>query len=144
MFKADYYDGIRPQPQTVSVHIDGQTLVLTNQGQTQRFAVKDCDIQTQFGKGNSKRIIDLPDGSRLESADPDMAICLASVVTQRSRALHFLENHKWSIVLALLGVVFASYVFLTQGIPLLAEGVARALPASVEQKNGQRGTSHFR
>lgn len=140
MFKADYYDGIHPQAQTVRVDIDGQTLVLTNQGQTQRFAVKDCDIQTQFGTGKSaqnKRIIDLPDGSRLESADPDMPICLASVVSQHSRALYFLENHKWSIVLALLGVVFASYVFLTQGIPLLAEGVARTLPASVEQKMGK-------
>ena len=137
MFSADYYDGIHPQAQRVSVDMDGQTLVLTNQDQTQRFAVKDCEIQTQFGKGQNKRIVDLPDGSRLESVDPDLAICLASVATQRSRALHFLENHKLSIALALLGVVFASHVFLTQGIPLLAEGVALTLPASVEQRMGK-------
>lgn len=135
MFNADYYDGISPLAQPAKVHIADGELILTRQGNTQRFAIKDCEIQTQFAQG--KRLIDLPDGGRLESVDKAMSACLASISTASSRGLHFLENHKWAIVLSVLGVLLASYVLLTQGIPLLAEGVARALPASVEQKMGK-------
>ena len=138
-FQADYFDGLsaRAQPVLVRVLADSKQIAFEVRGETLIFSFDDCDIQAKLG--NSKRLIDLSNGGRLEAQEIS---ALESVITRKSsavwRALHYLENHLAWVMLALLLTVFAGWGFLQYGVPKLAETVAKATPASMEIKLGEQ------
>jgi Zn-dependent protease with chaperone function len=95
-------------------------------------------IQPSLGK--VRRIIELPEGGRLEAED---IAGLDTLIQQDSmsgfwRRLHSLENHLQSVFLVSLLTVFACWGLLKYGVPLLAEEVARATPISAEKSLGEQ------
>jgi predicted Zn-dependent protease len=144
-FEADYYDGISPRAKRVLVSVmdshfviklvDGPADALSSK--LQRYAVSSCDVQAQLGSG--KRLIDLPDGGRLETNFLTLEECLP--VKKSSifwRAVHYAETHKSIILIAFSGILIASVLLLQYGIPMLAKYTAKVIPESVELQLGQQ------
>ena len=141
-FQADYFDGLsaRAKPVTVRVLADTKQLAFDVAGHTHTFALADIEVQAKLGA--AKRMIDLPDSSRLEAADIS---ALEAIMPSKSssfwRGMHYLENHLGWVMVALVATVFAGWLFLQFGVPKLAEYVAKATPPSMETKIGKQALS---
>lgn len=144
-FEADYYDGISPRVKRVLVSVvDNHFVFKIANGPAdalsstfQRHAINSCDVQAPLGSG--KRLIDLPDGGRLETNFLTLEECLP--VKKSSifwRTVHYAETHKSIILIAFFGIVIASILLLQYGIPTLAKYTAEVIPASIEQQLGQQ------
>lgn len=96
-------------------------------------------INVQARLGSAKRIIDLPNGGRLEAADiSELEQAMPSKISIFWRGLHFLENHFGWVLVAILLTIFAGWMFLNLAVPKLAQTVTAATPLSVEAKIGEQ------
>ena len=163
-FQADYYDGISPRAKRMLVTIAGdrflgvlppdefdefsQSVEFTEFGNTTGVysqvtaksldhAIGDCTIQTKLGRG--KRLIDLPDGGRLETDFQDLEKHLPAKASNGFwRLVHYAETHILVIVLALVGTLAASFAMLKYGVPVAAKYAAMATPPSIEKDLGKQ------
>jgi Zn-dependent protease with chaperone function len=138
-FQADYFDGLsaRAKPVLVRVLADTEQLAFDVEGHTYTYALADIDVQAKLGA--AKRMIDLPDRSRLEAADiGELESAMPSKSSAFWRGLHYLENHLGWVMVALVATVLAGWLFLQFGVPKLAEYVAKATPLSMEKKVGEQ------
>ena len=149
-FEADYYNGISPRAQRMLVTIAGDRFAgrtvasasafdfddkLTSQGFN--YLISDCSIQSKLGRG--KRIIDLPDGERLETDFQDLEQHLAAKAGNGFwRLVHYAETHLAVIVLALVGTIAVSFAMLKYGVPVAAKYAATATPPSIEKDLGKQ------
>jgi Zn-dependent protease with chaperone function len=145
-FEADYYNGISPRAKRVLVKIEGGHFVFaastthadeTSTIQSLAFLIKDCHVQARLGSG--KRLIDLPDDSRLET---DFKVLERYLPTKPASAfwqfVHYAETHKSVIVIAFFGVALASLMLLKYGVPAIAQYAALATPPSIEKDLGKQ------
>jgi Zn-dependent protease with chaperone function len=139
-FQANYYDGLsaRAKPVLVRVALDATPHISFDvEGETQTFILTDCDVQAKLG--GAKRMIDLPNGGRLEAVDiSELEVAIPSKASAFWRGMHYLENHLGWVLVALIGTVFAGWLFLQFGVPKLAEYVAKATPPSMEKRVGEQ------
>ncbi len=137
-FEANYYDGISPRAKRVLVTIqDAHFLFTLNETATNHdYLIKDCSVQAKLGSG--KRLIDLPDDSRLETDFQDLERYLpAKSANLFWHVVHYAENHKLVIVIALLSIVGTSALLLKYGVPVMARYAVIATPISVEKYLGK-------
>lgn len=145
-FSADYFDGIRARAHPVLVQVHPVHILVSPlvepeaQDGLQAFTVTLASLQIQPGLGKTRRIIELPDGARLEAQDIGSLASLQKSQGNNAfwRALHYLENHLQWVLLALVLTVAAGWGLLKFGVPLLAEQVAIATPLSVEKDLGKQ------
>lgn len=153
-FDAEYFDGISARANAVRVTADAHTLTIhegpkgqtgqADQGQAdqeneaqQQFALADIRIQAPLGK--SRRIIDLPDGGRLEAASlAGLDQTLPGRGARFWRVLHALENHLGWVMVALLLSVAAGWGIIKYAVPALAERVAYTTPVTAERELGEQ------
>lgn len=145
-FEADYYDGISPRAKRVLVNIVNDHFAFTVSGNPEDATVRqqplnvlinDCHVQARLGSG--KRLIDLPDGSRLETDFKDLENYLpARTASKFWRCVHYAETHKLVIAIAFVGVALASAALLKYGVPVMAKYAALATPASMEKDLGKQ------
>ena len=138
-FQADYFDGItaRHTPVLVRVAEHSKNISFEVNGETFSFNLAEIDVQAKLG--STKRLIDLPNGGRLEAADiSELETAMPSKSSAFWRRLHYLENHLGWVMVALIATVFAGWLFLQFGVPKLAEYVAKATPPSMEAKIGEQ------
>ena len=145
-FEADYFDGISPRNQRVLVTIDATyfTFIVSatdSDGIITRknlqFLIDDCTIQAKLG--SVKRLIDLPDDSRLETDFQHLELHLPKKAGNTFwRAIHYAETHKSVIAIAFIGIVLASLFLLRYGIPVIAKYAAIATPPSIESDLGKQ------
>lgn len=138
-FDANYYDGISPRAKRVLVTIQNTHFLfaVTETAANHNYLIKDCMVQAKLGSG--KRLIDLPDGSRLETDFQDLEPYLpAKSANLFWHAVHYAENHKAVIALTLLGIIGASALLLKYGVPVLAKYAVEATPLSVEKHLGKQ------
>ena len=138
-FQANYFDGLSARAKVVMVRVLAETkqLAFDVEGHTHTFSLADIDVQAKLGA--AKRMIDLPDRSRLEAADiSELEAAMPSKSSAFWRGLHYLENHLGWVMVALVATVFAGWLFLQFGVPKLAEYVAKATPPSMEKKIGEQ------
>lgn len=138
-FQANYFDGISARHTLVLVRVaeHAKTISFDVNGIVVSFNLAEIDVQAKLG--SAKRLIDLPNGGRLEAADIselDAAMPSSSIVFWRG--LHHLENHLGWVMVALVATVFAGWMFLQFGVPKLAEYVANATPPSMEAEIGEQ------
>ncbi len=101
------------------------------------FNLTDLEVQSKIG--SVKRLIDLPNGGRLEAADISaLEAAMPSKTIMFWRNLHYLENHLGWVFVSLVATVFAGWFFLQFGVPKLAEYVAKATPPAMEAKLGEQ------
>ena len=138
-FQADYFDGLKARQKPVLVQVVGHAKNITFDvnGETLIFNFADLEVQSKLG--STKRLIDLPNGGRLEARD--ISALEAAMPSKKSvfwRGLHYLENHPSWVLVALISTIFAGWMFLQFGVPKLAEYVARATPPELEEKLGEQ------
>ena len=150
-FEANYYDGISPLAQSVRVIIQDTYLVFdikegdrsftqpnTNQKmmKQQRYLIADCHIQAKLGSG--KRLIDLPDDSRLETDFQNLEDYLPKQSSNVFwHALYYAETHRFLIAVSLLAIVLFIALLSSYGVPVIAKYVVMAIPSSLEKEMGQ-------
>jgi Zn-dependent protease with chaperone function len=145
-FEADYYDGISPRAKRVLVTIEADrflfTVSMSNTDGTQinkplDFLISDCHVQARLGSG--KRLIDLPDDSRLETDFKELESCLPTKPANTFwQFVHYSETHKSIILIAFIGIALASWLLLQHGVPAIAKYAALATPPSIEKDLGKQ------
>lgn len=138
-FPANYFDGIKASHKPVLVRVTEQAKQINFDVDGEELSFSFADLEVQAKLGSSKRLIDLPDGGRLEATD--ISELEAAMPSRRSafwRVLHYLENHLGWVVVAMLLTVFAGWVFLQFGVPKMTEYVADATPPGMEVKIGEQ------
>lgn len=138
-FQAEYFDGVsaRAQPVLVRVAAHTKNIAFEVNGETLVFAMADLDVQAKLGV--ARRLIDLPNGGRLEALDiGELEAAMPSKSSAFWSALHYLENHLGWVLASLLATVFAGWLFLQFGVPKLAEYVADATPPAMEANLGEQ------
>jgi Zn-dependent protease with chaperone function len=145
-FEAEYYDGISPRSKRVLVDIVDNDFTFTvstpNANETInnqpiKVLINDCHVQARLGSG--KRLIDLPDGSRLETDFKDLERLLPAKPSNRFwQGVHYAETHKFVILIAFVGIALASAVLLKYGVPVIAKYAALATPVSMEKDLGKQ------
>lgn len=142
-FEADYFDGISPRAKRVLVSIDDLrfnfTVTVGNSTahRLTEYLIKDCNVQTKLGSG--RRLIDLPDGGRLETEFQNLEQHLPYKASHTFwRVIHFAECHKLVILVAIIGIVIASLSLLKYGVPVAAKYVAMATPPEMEHDLGKQ------
>ena len=137
MFQAEFYDGLSARAKTVWVEVNGENLHINVEGKTQFYKLTELDVQAKLGA--TKRLIDLPDGARLEAVDiGELEAAMPSKSASFWSFLHYLENHLSWVLIALCLTVFAGWAFIQHGVPILAEYVAKATPPSMELSLGEQ------
>lgn len=146
-FEADYFDGISPLAKKVLVSVEGQTFVLSalpNEANTLtsalRYTIQECHVQAKLGSG--KRLIDCPDGTRIETNFHALESCLpAKPHNVFWQAVHYAENHLGLVALAFVGIILCSMALLKYGVPVMAKLAAQALPPAIERDLGRETLS---
>lgn len=145
-FEADYFDGISPRAKQVLVKVqDGYFLFSVTsthadgipRQENLRVRIDDCHVQARLGSG--KRLIDLPDDSRLETDYQTLEDCLPPKPTSSFwKVVHYAETHKSVIAASFIGLILASFVLLKYGVPLGAKYTSAMIPPSVEKDLGEQ------
>ena len=138
-FQANYFDGLsaRHKQVTVGVAEHAKHIVFDVDGETLTFNLADLYVQSKLG--SAKRLIDLPNGGRLEAVEISaLEAAMPSKTSTFWRGLHYLENHLGWVLVSLVATVFAGWMFLQFGVPILAEYVAKATPPAMEAKLGEQ------
>jgi Zn-dependent protease with chaperone function len=139
-FQADYFDGLSARAKSVLITVatgTNPTLCIDSEGAGLTFSLAEIDIQAKLGA--AKRIIELPNGGRLEAFDiSELEKAKPSTANTFWAALHYLENHLGWVVASLVVTIFAGWLFLQFGIPKLAEHVVMATPPSMEASLGEQ------
>lgn len=142
-FEADYFDGISPLAKKVLVSVETHELIVKSLATAPdapefvlRYTINDCHVQARLG--GSKRLIDCPDGARIETHFQALESCLPAKPRNRFwQAVHYAENHLALVGMAFVGILLCGFALLTYGIPVMAKYTAGILPVSVEQRLGQ-------
>jgi Zn-dependent protease with chaperone function len=138
-FQADYYDGLSACAKPVLVRVIEHTKNISFELADESFVFNFVDLNVQAKLGATKRVIDLPNGGRLEASDiTELELVMPSKQNAFWRGLHYLENHLGWVFVAMLATVFAGWLFLQFGVPTLAEYVAKATPLEMEAKLGEQ------
>lgn len=137
MFQATFFDGLSARSQSVSVRVSSDIIEIEIEPNNKVYKLSELNIQAKLG--STKRLIDLPDGGRLEAMD--IAELEAVMPSRRARFwsfLHYLENHLGWVFVALFITVFTGWALIQYGVPKLAEVVANATPPAMERKLGEQ------
>ncbi|OAM52787.1 hypothetical protein A7981_04915 [Methylovorus sp. MM2] len=143
-FQADYFDGISPRARKVLVTVGERTISFIDtdidaDGE-QQVTLDFSEIHLQSRLGKARRVIELADGSRLESDDINGfdAVYTRGVQSTFRRLLHYFENHLGWVAAALLLTIACGWGFIKYGVPVIAEYVAYATPIETERKMGEQ------
>lgn len=132
-FTALYYDGRVSRPYPVMVSPSGSRLRVDGDGIALDLSLDALRIPSRLG--NTRRIIDLPDGAQLHSDDNDAIDALTPALATRWE--HRLER-AWPLALASVLIVACAVTgFFLVGLPALADRVAHDLPVQSEQFIGK-------
>jgi predicted Zn-dependent protease len=136
-FQADFFDGLSARATKVDVEADSEALSIVENGNKQTFQLAEVRIQPPLGR--ARRVIELPDGGRLET--DDIAHLEALKPHRQStfwRWLHQLENHLGWVFMALAMTILTGWGAIRYGVPALAERVAQATPPTMEHRLGEQ------
>jgi Zn-dependent protease with chaperone function len=130
-----YYDGEHARPVAVRWSVAGGLLRIEGERVSRGEPLSGLHGTTRLG--GVRRAVFLPDGAQLHSDDQDAVDALfprrgVEAVVDR------LERHPAAVAGGLLVTALAVVLFVTHGLPWLAERVARAMPPEIEQPLGEQ------
>ena len=131
-FNGVYFDGRTTSAHQVAVTVSDEQMHLIGRDIGQRdFAVADCVITPPLG--STDRVIRLPDNGRLETGDQEAVQTLEHELgSNRGLCLvQKLERYWKSVAVCLAGLVVFVYLFLGQGLPVMAAWLANAVPSGL-------------
>ncbi|MEO0972743.1 MAG: M48 family metallopeptidase [Pseudomonadota bacterium] len=136
-FKARFYPGDRPLAEEVTAQVSGSAGMLTvrGAGYSQTYSLADLVVEERLG--DTPRIVELPNGGRLESTDFAALDVLEQALGGKRRWLHALESTRGPVVGSVVAVALLVVAFVWQGLPTLAWVGAQVVPPSYDQRIGQ-------
>lgn len=134
--RAELFDGHSAVGRRVELRRDVQYLHVKGDGEDGCYLL--AAVRPQPPLAHARRVVELPDGVRLEIDDAVAFDAWQLTGGGRFwRKLHYLENHLGWVLCALALTVLAGWGFLRYGVPAMAERVARLTPAAVEAEMGR-------
>lgn len=130
-----YYDGENARPIAVQWSVADGVLHIAGEGVAREEAVSGLRGTTRLG--GVRRAVYLPDGAQLQSDDQDAVDALFPRRGMEAM-VDRLERHPAAVASGLLVTALAVVLFITHGLPWLAERVARAVPPEIEQPLGEQ------
>lgn len=131
VFSGRYFDGRSAHCHEVTATLaQGRLLVLDRHGQQlHNQLLAQCVLTPPLGA--SRRFLKFSGGERLQVDDPVVLAFLDHELPSHNglRLVHRLESHWRLVVPCLAGLVLCVWAFMAHAIPLVAEKVARAMPA---------------
>ena len=138
-FQANYFDGLSSRAMPVLVRVAEHVKNITFEADGEKLSFNLMDLNVQAKLGAAKRLIDLPNGGKLEAFDiSELEAVIPTKASAFWRGLHYLENHLGWVLVALVATIFAGWLFLQFGVPKMAEYVANATPPAMEEKLGEQ------
>jgi len=140
-FSADYFDGQTSRSHPVQVAVAAGQLTVEGEGIS--LVCPMDQVRVAPPAGQARGIVHLPGGAELHSSDHAALLELS----RQRRSNHpeqwarFLESRMRYAVVALLASVVILFAGLRWGVPVLAEFVAKAIPAGVESRLGNESLS---
>jgi len=133
-FDAICYDGVHPMGEPVSIRVtdNGRATVV---GLETSFACDWMDIEVTSQLGQTTRSLKFPNGAKCESRAHNAINRLQDQFTRSTfgKTLHALESHWHYVLVATIIVIAVTWGMIIYGIPSLANRVALAVPASVDE-----------
>ena len=139
-FGGSYFDGRSSRPYYVRVRVEGdgkgseKTLSISGDSiEESGILLKECRLLPALGK--TARSIILPDGSRLDTDEID-EITEVEALIGANRGMRFvvlLESHWRFVLVSFAGLLLATWLFMSYGIPAIAKKVALAIPPGVTE-----------
>ena len=131
-----YFDGRSARRTPVTVHRDGDRLIIGGDNVSLIFPLAELRIDPRVG--NTRRAIHLPDGGTVSSDDQQALDALFPRQNLLETWIHALER-RWGYALGgILITVLVAWYAVVHGLPAIAERVARHVPASVEANIGEQ------
>lgn len=132
-FSANFFDGKTSKAHPVQVSFDGDTFAIRGEGVDQEVKAHTVGIVPPLG--NTRRVLTLTTGERLETHDLEI-IASIEVKTQRNQGMTFVNKieKRWQWVLtSVVGMIVFVWAFIKFGIPFLATQAAFMTPVSVAE-----------
>jgi Zn-dependent protease with chaperone function len=132
-FNANFFDGKTSKAHAVEVSFDGD--VFTIIGENLVYEVKEHDMGILPPLGDTRRVLTLATGERLETNDLEIIASLEAK-TQRNQGMTFVNKieKRWQWVLtSVAGMVVFIWAFVKFGIPFIATQAAFMTPLSVAE-----------
>jgi len=135
--KATFYDGQTSLSQRVTLTIDGNHLRITGHSQHQRYPLTKLKLSPPLGK--IKRVLLCPDGCRCELDNGKLCTKLEELLHSNPilSAIHRWENSLKLAAIALAITAVGIWVFISYGIPILAQQVTVMIPPAIEVRTGE-------
>jgi predicted Zn-dependent protease len=135
-FQALYYDGRSSASRPVRVR--GWTGELEISGEGVRARVPTAAVKLEPPIGATRRILQLPEGAQLQTADEAAIAALFPEANALENRVHRLER-RWPYALAAMLVVgLVAWWMLVYGVPIAARIAAESVPIDVEAALGNR------
>lgn len=132
-FLATYYDGVSSRPRPVEVFVEGQTLTVVDDKDSNyiSLSLKSCSVEPRLA--NIVRSILLPDGGLLETDDFTAVDSIEKVIgrTMVSRAVYFLESYWKTVIGCFICLVVFVVVTIKFVLPFAATRAANSLSPDV-------------
>lgn len=132
-FNANFFDGKTSKAWPVQVSFDGDTFVIKGEGVEHEVKAHTVGILPPLG--NTRRVLMLATGERLESTDFE-AIATIEAKMQRNQGMTFVNKieRRWQWVLtSVAGLVVFVWAFVKFGLPFIATQAAFMTPISVAE-----------
>ena len=134
-FSAHYFDGKSSRSHGVTATLSGDTLSLSGDGiNLDGIPLSNCQIPPALG--DTTRAIQLPKGGRLETDNLNALLELESRLgaNRGMRLVNRLESHWRAVLLCFTGLILCTWLFISHGIPFIAEKAAEAIPPLLTEK----------
>jgi Zn-dependent protease with chaperone function len=143
--RASYFDGKESTAQAVDLLIEDEGIVLITSPTGEKIeslSLGELIISSRLG--NTKRIISLPDGRKLETDDNDSidAILKKFRLHRTSAFVHYLESRWIPVLISVATFALLLTLFYKVGVPYLAKATAFKIPIEYTQYIGNE-TMHL-
>ncbi len=135
--EALFYDGKSARPETVYLSVgDTGALVVTHTHRSAHYKAEQLQVSARVG--NIPRQLAIPQGGQYEVEDNDWVDAwLADKKLQKGASLAYTLESKFSYAaLALIITAAFTWVFFTQGLPVLSKHIAYNIPTETDQMLG--------
>lgn len=122
-----YFDGKTSQSLPAFIKVDATGVVVVCAG-PERFETRLDRLKISDRIGNTARYIRFEDGGKFETDQNDEIDLALKEAGYAGNIIHLLESKFKIVALSLLIVVLFSWVFVQQGVPLIADYISRSLP----------------
>lgn len=133
ILQATWFDGRTTRARPVRLYVDAGMLHIDEDGsEPLRWPLASIRVSPRLG--STPRILQLPDGGRIECADVPMLREWFGAPSSRIEAfVDWLERRRLAIVAAAVLTVLATVALVHTGVPWLAQEIAERMPPAVER-----------